>query len=158
VTLMLTVASWRRLAVIVTSFTVAHSLTLAVATLGWLNLPSRVIEPLIAATVLAVALEALLRPRTSARAWVTFGFGLVHGFGLSGALRALGLSGGALGRALFGFNAGVELGQLLIVIPLFPLVLRLRRNAPVYARVRQVICAGVAGLAVVWIVQRLLQG
>ncbi|HEX3696862.1 MAG TPA: HupE/UreJ family protein [Polyangia bacterium] len=154
VTLMLVVASWRRLAVIVTSFTLAHSLTLAVGALGWVVLPSRIIEPAIALTVLAVAADALARPRGSARAWVTFGFGLIHGFGLSSALRTIGLSGGALLRALFGFNIGVELGQLLIVLPLFPLVLRLRAHEALYARVRRAVCVVVAAVAMVWFIVR----
>lgn len=156
VTLMLAVASWRRLAVIVTSFTLAHSLTLAVGALGWVVLPSRLIEPAIALTVLAVAADALLRPGASARAGITFAFGLIHGFGLSTALRAIGLSGGPLARALLGFNLGVESGQLLIVLPLFPLVLWLRGRADVYARVRRGTCAAVAAVATIWFVLRVI--
>jgi hypothetical protein len=148
------IGSWRRLALIVTSFTAAHSITLALATLGLVTVPAAVTEPLIAATVLAVALHALLRPQGGARALVTFAFGLVHGFGLSNVLRELGLHGRELLPALLGFNLGVELGQLAIVAPLFPLLLWLRRREATYARGRQVLCAGVAALAVVWIVVR----
>jgi hydrogenase/urease accessory protein HupE len=157
VTLMLVVFSWKHLAVIVTSFTAAHSLTLAVATLGLVTLPSRFVEPLIAATVLAVALDAILRPEARARAMVAFGFGLVHGLGLSNALRDLGLSGRALAPALFGFNVGVEIGQLLIVTPLFGLVLLLRKRPTTFVRVRNLLCASVAVIAVFWIVVRIRQ-
>ena len=157
VTLMLAVASWRRLAVIVTSFTLAHSLTLALGALGWVVVPSRIVEPLIALTVLAVAADALARPASSARAGLTFAFGLVHGFGLSGALRAIGLQGAPLARALLGFNLGVEIGQLLIVLPLFPLVLWLRARPGVYPRVRRGMCAAVAAVAAIWFVLRIVE-
>jgi hypothetical protein len=156
VTLMLVMVSWRRLAVIITSFTVAHSLTLAAGALGWIVVPSRVTEPLIALTVLAVAADAVVRPHASAPPWLTFAFGLIHGFGLSAALRTIGLGGGPLIRALFGFNVGVEIGQLLIVLPLFPLVLRLRRNPITYAAVRRVVCGSVAAVALIWFVLRLV--
>jgi hydrogenase/urease accessory protein HupE len=154
VTLMLAVGTWRRLAVIVTSFTAAHSLTLVAATLGIVTLPSRIVEPLIALSVLLVAVDALARPKANARAIVTFGFGLVHGFGLSNVLRDLGLSGRELLPALLGFNVGVEIGQLLIVMPLFPLVLLLRKQESRYARARTVMCSVVAVVAVCWIVLR----
>jgi hypothetical protein len=154
VTLLFGVGSWRRLAMIVTSFTAAHSITLAISTLGLVTVPAGVIEPLIAVTVLAVAVDAVLRPQASARAAVTFAFGLIHGFGLSNVLRALGLSGRELAPALLGFNLGVELGQLAIVTPLFPLVLLLRGRQSTYARARNVLCGSVAVVAVFWIVVR----
>jgi hypothetical protein len=156
-TLIFGVASWRRLAAIVTSFTVAHSITLAVATLGLVTIPARVIEPLIAVTVLVVAVDAVLRPQASARLAMTFAFGLIHGFGLSNVLRGLGLTGRQLLPALLGFNLGVELGQLAIVAPLFPLVLLLRGRQPVYARARNILCGGVAVVAVFWIVTRVTE-
>ncbi len=161
VTLMLVVRSWKHLAIIVTSFTAAHSLTLAVATLGLITIPSRFVEPLIALTVLVVAVDAILRPDARARAAVAFGFGLIHGLGLSNALRELGLSGRELAPALFGFNVGVEIGQLLIVAPLFWLVLWLRKRETLFVRTRNVMCASVALIAVFWIVVRVreaLQG
>src|SRR5204863_9544247 len=108
------------------------------------TVPASIIEPLIAVTVLLVAIDAFARPQAGARALVTFGFGLVHGFGLSNVLRGLGLSGRELLPALLGFNLGVELGEVTIVAPLFPLVLWLRRRETTYARARQVLCAGVA--------------
>jgi len=154
ITLLFGVGSWKRLAMIVTSFTAAHSITLALSTLGLVTVPSRIIEPLIAVTVLVVAVDAVLRPQKSARVAITFAFGLIHGFGLSNVLRALGLSGRDLLPALLGFNLGVELGQLAIVTPLFPLVLLLRSRQPIYGRARNVLCGGVAVVAVFWIVMR----
>jgi hydrogenase/urease accessory protein HupE len=154
VTLILTVGSWRKLAITVTAFTAAHSITLVLATLGLVTLPSRLVEPLIALSVLVVALDAAFRPQARAQAFIAFGFGLVHGFGLSNVLRDLGLSGRQLVPALLGFNVGVEMGQLLIVAPLFSLILVLRRNAAAYARVRSILATGVAIVAVFWIVLR----
>jgi hypothetical protein len=156
-TLLFGVGSWRRLAAVVTSFTAAHSVTLALSTLGVVTVPPAIIEPLIAVTVLAVAVDAVLRPQAGARLAMTFAFGLIHGFGLSNVLRALGLSGSQLLPALLGFNVGVELGQLAIVTPLFPVVLWLRRRQPVYGRARNVLCGGVAVVAVFWIVVRVTE-
>ena len=154
VTLLFGVATWRRLALIVTSFTLAHSLTLAIATLGWLTFSPSIIEPLIAVTVLVVAVEMLFRPNTQASAILTFAFGLIHGFGLSSILRDLGLSGSELVPALLGFNLGVEVGQLAIVAPLFPLIMWLRKRPHPFTRARQVLCTSVAVLAVCWVVLR----
>lgn len=156
-TLIFGVGSWRRLAAVVTSFTAAHSVTLALSTLGLVTVPPAIIEPLIAVTVLAVAVDAVLRPQVGARLAITFAFGLIHGFGLSNVLRALGLSGRQLLPALLGFNLGVELGQLAIVTPLFPLVLWLRGRQPAYGRTRNVLCGAVAVVAVFWIVVRVTE-
>jgi hydrogenase/urease accessory protein HupE len=154
VTLILSVSSWRRLAITVSAFTGAHSVTLALATLGWVTLPARLVEPLIAASVLFVALDAILRPSASTRAHMAFVFGLIHGFGLSNVLRDLGLSGRDIAPALLGFNLGVEAGQLLIVAPLFALLLVIRRDGKAYARLRGAVAGGVALVAVCWIVLR----
>ena len=154
VTLILSVGTWRRLAITVSAFTAAHSVTLALATLGLVTVPSRVVEPLIAASVLFVALDAVLRPNARTRAHIAFVFGLVHGFGLSNVLRDLGLSGRELAPALLGFNLGVEVGQLLIVAPLFALLLVLRKDDKAYGRLRSAVAGGVALVAVLWIVLR----
>ena len=120
------------------------------------RLPTRFVESVIAASV-ALAASNNVWPWSRGKSWlIAFGFGLIHGFGLSTALRTMGLHGGALLRALFGFNIGVEIGQLLIVLPLFPLVLRLQRSAVAYAGVRRVVCGSVAAVAMVWFVVRLV--
>jgi hypothetical protein len=154
VTLVLGLATWKRLALIVTAFTAAHSLTLALATLGLVTLSPRLVEPLIALTVFLVAADALARPRAAPRAIVAFGFGLIHGLGLSNVLRDLGLSGRELFPALLGFNVGVEIGQLVIVAPLFVVVLRLRQREATFERARRVVCVLVAVASAIWIVVR----
>ncbi len=139
---------------VVTAFTVAHSLTLALAALGVVALPSRLVEPLIAASVALAALDNL-RPFLRAPRWaVAFGFGLVHGLGFASVLAGLGLPPHARALALIGFNAGVELGQLALVAGFLPAALVLRRSA-LYPRV--VLAGGslaIAGVACVWLVER----
>jgi hypothetical protein len=146
-------AFWDVLA-IVTAFTVAHSITLTLATLGWVTLPSRPVESLIAASVVLAAANNVW-PLAGGRRWlVAFGFGLVHGFGFAGALAELGLPPGALALSLLGFNVGVELGQLAIVVLFLPLAYALRRTG--FYR-RGVLVGGslaIAALAFAWFVQR----
>lgn len=102
---------------IVTSFTIAHSLTLAVAALGWVNLPAAPVEALIALSIAWVAAENLIRTRPMARRWmVAFAFGLIHGFGFSTALRDIGLPRDTLLSSLMWFNLGIEFGQLLVLL------------------------------------------
>lgn len=139
---------------VVTAFTLAHSITLSLAVLGVIELPSRLVESVIAASVVAAALNNVW-PRVIARLWlVAFGFGLVHGFGFASVLADLGLPGDALALSLVGFNVGVELGQLAIVLVFLPLAFALRRTA--FYR-RWVMVAGslfIALLAGTWFVER----
>jgi HupE / UreJ protein len=119
--LLLRGGSWLALAKIVTAFTVAHSITLALAALDLVVLPDRFVEAVIALSIAVVAAENLfLRPVVSRRWVVSFCFGLVHGFGFSAALRELGLTSQGLLLSLFGFNAGVEIGQALVVAAAIP--------------------------------------
>lgn len=112
---------------IVTAFTAAHSITLSLAALGYVHLPSRLIESAIAASVVIAAFNNLV-PLFGERCWmVAFGFGLLHGFGFANALRDLGLQHGSLAATLFGFNLGVEIGQLTIVAVFLPVALSLRQ-------------------------------
>jgi len=119
-----------RNAKIITSFTAAHSLTLAMATLGVINVPSSLVEPVIAASIVFVGLENLFRRRLAARWLVTFVFGLVHGLGFASALRELGIGGFGAGVAipLLSFNLGVELAQIAIAALVLPLVWRLEQR------------------------------
>jgi hydrogenase/urease accessory protein HupE len=156
VSLLIVIRDWKRLAAVVTSFTLAHSVTLAVGALGLVRLSPRLVEPMIALTIIYVAVENVLRLDPRARLGVTFAFGLVHGFGFSSVLRDLGLARGQLVPALVGFNLGVELGQLLVVAPLFPLVIWLQRHPGAYRRVRLSLNASVAVVACWWFVQRLM--
>lgn len=141
---------------IVTAFTVAHSITLTLATLGVVSLPSALVESAIAASVVLAALNNLF-PLFQGRRWtVAFVFGLIHGFGFATVLGELQLPQGALVLALLAFNVGVELGQLAIVALFLPLAFALRASA--FYR-RGVLRAGswaIAGLAAVWFVERAL--
>ena len=140
---------------VVTAFTVAHSLTLTLAALGLVHVPSRAVESAIAFTVLLGALN-LLFPVVRERRWaVALLFGLVHGLGFASVLADLGLPGSGLLTALIGFNTGVEIGQLAIVALLVPLIYLVRETA-LYRRV--VLPAGAAAigaLAVYWMAARL---
>jgi hydrogenase/urease accessory protein HupE len=117
---------------VVTAFTVAHSITIALTTLGFIRLPSQIIESGIALSIAVVALENLWRRFDATRLergrWlVVFAFGLLHGMGFAGILKDLEVPSSNLPLAIFGFNAGVELGQLSVVIPVFVLLTGLKR-------------------------------
>jgi hydrogenase/urease accessory protein HupE len=108
----------------ITAFTLAHSVTLALATLDWVRVPGAVVEPLIALSIVYVGLENLLR-RDLERRWIlAFAFGLVHGLGFASVLRDLGIGqdGAGLLAPLIGFNLGVELGQLAVAAVVLPLI------------------------------------
>ena len=141
---------------IVTSFTVAHSITLSLAALGVIALPSRLVESAIAASVVLAALNNLL-PVVGGRRWVVaFAFGLIHGFGFASVLAELGLPRDALVLALVGFNLGVEGGQLSIVAAFLPLAYFLRHGW----FYRRVILVGgsiaIVAVAMIWLLERAL--
>lgn len=120
--LLLLVRGGRRIVLTVTAFTVAHSITLAAATLGWVHVPGPPVEAVIALSIVFVAAEIVHgqrgRPGLTARApwFVAFCFGLLHGFGFAGALAEIGLPQNAIPMALLMFNVGVEIGQLMFVV------------------------------------------
>jgi hypothetical protein len=139
---------------VVTAFTVAHSITLTLAALGVVTLPSRLVESVIAASVVLAALNNL-RATVDQRRWVmAFAFGLVHGFGFASVLADLGLPDNALLLALVGFNVGVELGQLAIVAAFLPVAFALRATAFYRVGVLQAGSLVVALLASWWFVER----
>ena len=140
---------------IVTAFTLAHSITLTLATLGVVRLPSRLLESTIAASVVVAALNNI-RPILAERGWiVAFCFGLVHGFGFANGLIDLGLARQTLAVALVGFNLGVEIGQLAIVAAFLPLSFGLR-SSWVYQRLTfRFGSAIIALLAATWMVERI---
>ena len=117
---LIVVCKFGELVKIVTSFTVAHTITLVLATLLDVQLPGRFIETAIAATIVYVAAENFWIEHDARRWRLTFAFGLIHGFGFAGVLRELGLPTVGLVRSLVAFNVGVEAGQLAIVLVLFP--------------------------------------
>ena len=144
------------IAKIVTGFTIAHSVTLSLATLGVLDVPSRIVEPLIAATIIWVALENLLAPARTAQRWLIAAlFGLIHGLGFASALTELGLPRAAMIRALIGFNVGVELGQLAFVAAVMPVMVWLAKPGRI-ARLPQVLSVAVAAAGTFWLAERLL--
>jgi len=141
---------------IVTAFTLAHSITLTAATLGWVSLPSRLVESVIALSVVLAALNNLI-PRVARARWiVAFAFGLIHGFGFASVLADLGLPESALVVALLGFNLGVELGQLAIVAVVLPVSFMIRQT-PFY---RLFVLGGgsvlIVAVAGAWFVERAL--
>ena len=116
---------------IVTAFTIAHSLTLAVSALGLINVPAAPVEALIALSIAWVAAENLIRVRPMSRRWVVaFAFGLIHGFGFSTVLRDIGLPRDALLSSLMWFNLGIEFGQLLVLLLVVPALTWLSRVRP----------------------------
>jgi hypothetical protein len=139
---------------IVTAFTVAHSVTLSLASLGLVHLPGRLVEVIIAASI-AIAAADLVFPVFRGRIWlVVFGFGLFHGFGFAGALEEMGLLRENLGLSLLAFNLGVELGQVAIVIALFPVLFAVRR-IPAYTHVAlPLAAAGMIAISIGWVVER----
>ena len=133
--LVILVRDWARVAVTVTAFTIAHSMTLAAATLGFVNVPGPPVEATIALSIMLVSVEILNarrgQPSLTARLpWlVAFSFGLLHGFGFAGALAEVGLPQHAIPVALLFFNVGVEMGQLIFVAAVLSLISLLRYAA-----------------------------
>jgi hypothetical protein len=159
--LMLIVRDWRKLVKAITAFTAAHSITLSCATLGWLTLPSRPVEAMIAISIVMVAAEVVRMERGQLslaimRPWmVAFVFGLLHGFGFAGALVELGLPQGDIPLALLAFNVGVELGQLAFIAVLLTAVYSVMRLVMIP---RQAIVASAYAIGIIaafWSVQRL---
>jgi hypothetical protein len=141
---------------IVTAFTVAHSVTLSLAALGLVDVPARIVEALIAASIVWVAVENLVAPAGVARRWLVAAlFGLVHGLGFASALTALELSRQALVRALIGFNVGVELGQIAFVIAIMPPLAWASRPGRL-SRLPQFLSVLVAAAGAGWLVLRLV--
>ncbi|MGI5521689.1 HupE/UreJ family protein [Micromonospora sp. CA-259024] len=145
---------------VATAFTVAHSVTLVLAAVGWVSVPGWIVEPLIALSIAFVAVDNLLSPRTSHRLPVVFGFGLLHGLGFAGAISVDGPLSASTLADLVSFNVGIELVQLTIIGLAFPGLLFLRRaaTAPAAARVLTLgtvaATVAVAGAGLVWFVER----
>ena len=169
--LLFLVSDWKRLIVTVTAFTVAHSITLAAAILGFVDVPQAPVEATIALSVAFVAGEILHvaegRPSFTARApWiVAFVFGLLHGFGFAGALRQIGLPQADIPLALLFFNVGVEAGQLLFILAVVALLSLITRFLPrtvpsghgpwpAKQLVRVPVAYVVGSVAAFWVVQR----
>ncbi len=159
--LLLLISGWRRLLLAVTAFTVAHSATLALATFGLVTLPAPPVEAVISLSIVLLAAELLRsegRP-SLARRWpasIALVFGLVHGLGFAGALSEIGLPVGERPLALFGFNVGVELGQLVFVAVVLAAIALLRDRVPYAASVRTAAAYGMGTAASFWTIQRVV--
>ncbi len=141
----------------VTAFTLAHSITLALAVLGIFALPGRVVEPIIALSIAVVAIENLFRSEVSPWRWAAvFGFGLIHGMGFAGVLSEVGLPRDQIGTALLSFNFGVELGQLAVITLAFGVTKWCQGRSWYGPWVRRPACCLIALAGLVWTVERLL--
>lgn len=142
---------------VITCFTLAHSVTLALAAMELVNISSRIIEPLIAASIIIVGIENFVRREAQGdRYFMAAGFGLIHGFGFAGALRETGLgrTGGEIAMPLFSFNIGVEAGQLAVAAMVVPLLFLCRRSPGFVLWGPPAISAVVIVLSGYWLVQR----
>jgi hydrogenase/urease accessory protein HupE len=153
----------KRLAIIVTSFTIGHSITLSLAALDIVSPSPRFVEPLIALTIIVVGADNLLVLRgtqssghaSDIRAWLAAAFGLIHGFGFASVLKEFGLPRAALGWSLFSFNLGVEIGQLIIVMVVTGTLIALRQRSIRWSeRVALAGSVGVIAAGFYWFVQR----
>jgi hydrogenase/urease accessory protein HupE len=159
--LLMVVAGWRKLVGTITAFTIAHSITLALAALGFVNVPGPPVEAIIALSIVFVAAE-IIRGRqgspglTARLPWiVAFTFGLLHGFGFAGALSEIGLPQSSIPLALFTFNVGVEIGQLLfvaVVLVLYAIGRRIQPVPPEWAW--RVPTYAIGGVAAYWTIER----
>lgn len=141
-----------------TAFTIAHSITLGLAMYHVISPPANIVEPLIALSILYVSLENIFSPRLKAsRVGIVFLFGLVHGMGFAGALGKLGLPQNAYLLSLVMFNVGVEMGQLTIILLAYFILGKWFGNKPYYrSRIVIPISVGIAIIAAIWTVQRIL--
>jgi len=144
----------RNLVAVVTSFTVAHSATLALATLGVVTPVPWTIEAAIALSIAYIGIENLLVPNPRYRWKISFLFGLVHGFGFATVLRDMHLARTGLAMSLFGFNAGVEIGQIAIVSVMYPL-LQLLGRTPYRLAVTRVASCFITAVGLIWFYQRI---
>jgi len=147
---------WALLGVL-TAFTIGHTLSLAIAALGGVAPSPRIIEPAIALSIAYVAMENFFVKGWRHRWLLTFPFGLVHGFGFAGGLLDLAVDRADLPRALFGFNLGVELGQLGVLAIALPAVLALQRLSS-YGLIRRALSGVIVALGLVWFVLRVTVG
>jgi len=140
----------------ITAFTVAHSVTLALAMLGVISLPASIVEPLIALSIVYIAIENLATNRLSPwRPFVVFGFGLLHGLGFAGVLTEFGLTPTHFVSGLIGFNVGVEAGQLAVVAACYALFGAWFSDKSWYrARVTMPMSLAIGCMAIWWVAER----
>lgn len=143
----------RQILALVTAFTIAHSITLALATLQIVQLPSQLVESAIALSIIYVALINIFNRDAKQQPWIAFGFGLIHGFGFAGILSEMRLDANHMATSLLSFNIGIEMGQLLIVSVVFPILLYVKK----LNRINWLIpgtSVGILAFGLVWFIQR----
>lgn len=141
---------------IATSFTVAHSITLALGGLGIVELPSKLVETIIALSIVATAIHNMKPIFANREALIAFAFGIFHGFGFAGLLSDLGVGQGQRVLSLLGFNIGVEIGQAFIIVLLFPALFLLRRTVA-YPWILRVGSIALAVIATIWAIERIFE-
>ena len=154
--LLLLGGSVRRLLTVITGFTLAHSITLALAVLNIVTPPGRVVEPIIALSIVYVGVDNLMvQGGRDMRVWIALVFGLIHGFGFASVLQEMGLPSGALGWSLFSFNLGVEIGQVTVAVVVASALTALRARSEVAGR-RLAVAGSIVVMAAgtFWFVQR----
>lgn len=139
---------------IITAFTLAHSITLTATAMNWIDLNTTWVELSIALSVLFAALNNIW-PLIIRLGWLTFGFGLIHGFGFASVLIELGLPPNQMLTSVLAFNLGVEVGQLAILFVIFPLLLLVRGHSWYRKGGMQLASAGIGVMAIVWSLERL---
>ena len=149
---------WRPLLAQVTVFTAAHTVTLALASVGWVQISGSIVEPLIALSIVYVAVENLLPKRVlKRRLALVLAFGLLHGLGFASVLQDFGLGGEHFAVSLIGFNLGVEIGQLLVLLPMMILLGTWAANQSWYRRAIQIpISLAIGGVGLMWTLERVL--
>jgi hydrogenase/urease accessory protein HupE len=158
--LMVVCRNLRSILSVITRFTVAHSITLALAALDIVRLPARIVEPMIAASIAYVGIENLFRGDSPKwRSLIALSFGLVHGLGFADALRELGINSGRFGIVvpLVGFNLGVEVGQLCVAAIVLPILWNLRRNPLFGSRWVPFCSVAIAFVGSYWMLKRIIQ-
>jgi len=138
---------------IVTAFTIAHSITLVLATLGFVQIPSRVVETVIALSIVYIAVENFLVKQNDDRWMIAFIFGLMHGFGFASVLTGMGLPTAAKVSSLLSFNVGVEVGQLVIVALCYPFV-TLSLNSRWKKQIVYAVSSVILFFGVAWFIER----
>ncbi|MCK8495062.1 HupE/UreJ family protein [Spirosoma sp. RP8] len=146
--------SLKQLLLIVTAFTIGHSITLLAGSLGWVRLPSQPVEILIAVSILVSAIHAVRPIFPGREAWISAGFGLIHGLAFASSLANLQLDAGPMALSILGFNLGIELMQLFIILLTIPwLMLLSRTQAYGLVRLTGALLAAIAAIA--WVVERI---
>ena len=140
---------------VVTAFTIAHSITLSLSFLGIVTISQSVIEALIALTIVFVALDAVETENKKFPWYYAFGFGLLHGFGFSGALSEIGINNNELALSLLFFNIGIEIAQLAI-IPIPFLIIYFFNNNKIFQNIKYLIAISIGGIGVFWFIDRVV--